>query len=320
MKPTSPIALVAGLLWLACGHSAFAGAGFATRDLNPVLQPYFMPSHVPTRADNGWRIDHSLFITNTFQQKTTSDEELIIDVENYRYELGLTYRRDQWQALVKLPLIANSAGSLDGLIDDWHDFFGLPEGRRDMFPADQLNIEYTLDGVVEYSQTRSSSGLGDTVVALGYQSVGGTVYFAGIELPTGSDSDFSGNEAVDFALWLSREVAIDAETTAFGMLGISFPGDDGNLEGLIADRIWVAQLGLGYRFNDHLAGTVQLDMHSKTIDRSDLKPFGNSLQIQLGLGFLKLIDDHRLDLFFSEDIAVGTAPDISFGFRLAREF
>ncbi|MDH3218347.1 MAG: DUF3187 family protein [Gammaproteobacteria bacterium] len=320
MKPTSPVALVAGLLWLACSHFAFAGTGFATRDLNPVLQPYFLPSHIPTRADNGWRIDHSLFITNTFQQKTTSNEDLIIDVENYRYELGMTYRRDQWQALVKLPFIANSAGSLDGLIGDWHDFFGLPEGRRDKFPADQLKIEYTLDGVVEYSQTRSSSGLGDTVVALGYQSVGGTVYFAGIELPTGSAADFSGNEAVDFALWLSREVAIDTEMTVFGMFGISFPGDDGNLEGLIADHIWVAQLGLGYRFNDYLAGTVQLDMHSKTVERSDLKPFGNSLQVQLGLGFLKLIDNHRLDLFFSEDIAVGTAPDISFGLRLAREF
>ena len=30
--------------------------------------------------------------------------------------------------------------------------------------------------------------------------------------------------------------------------------------------------------------------------------------------------DHRLDLFFTEDILVGTAPDISFGLRLAREF
>ena len=39
-----------------------------------------------------------------------------------------------------------------------------------------------------------------------------------------------------------------------------------------------------------------------------------------GLGFLKLFDNHRLDLFFSEDIKVESAPDITFGLRLAREF
>ena len=65
---------------------------------------------------------------------------------------------------------------------------------------------------------------------------------------------------------------------------------------------------------------MQFDLHSKTIDDSDLDAFGNSLQIQLGLGFLNLIEDHRLDLFFSEDIKVGSAPDISFGARLMQEF
>ena len=33
-------------------------------------------------------------------------------------------------------------GTLDGFIDDWHDFFGLPEGTRPVLPRDQLNIAY----------------------------------------------------------------------------------------------------------------------------------------------------------------------------------
>jgi hypothetical protein len=119
---------------------------------------------------------------------------------------------------------------------------------------------------------------------------------------------------------VSYENLIDTELTLYGLLGISFPGDDGNLQGLLVDEIWVAQLGTQYFFNDGIAGTVQLDWHSRIIDDSDLTAFGDSLQIQLGLGFLKLIDKHRLDLFFSEDIKVESAPDISFGIRLAREF
>ncbi|MDH3389788.1 MAG: DUF3187 family protein, partial [Gammaproteobacteria bacterium] len=148
----------------------------------------------------------------------------------------------------------------------------------------------------------------------------GTRYFAGLELPTGSASDFTGNEAIDLAFWLTREARINADINVYGMLGISFPGDDGNLQGLLVDQIWVAQLGFDYRFYDNFIATAQLDMHGETIEDSKLRAFRESFQIQLGLGFLKLIENHRLDLFFSEDILVGSAPDITFGLRLAREF
>jgi hypothetical protein len=181
-------------------------------------------------------------------------------------------------------------------------------------------VAYSRDGVLEYSQDKSSSGLADISLALGYQLSAETRYFVGIELPTGSASNYSGNEAIDFATWVTSEKLIDAELSIYGLFGVSFPGDDGNLQGLLVDKIWVAQLGTQYRFTDGLAGTVQLDWHSQIIDDSDLTALGDSLQIQLGLGFLELIDNHRLDLFFSEDIKVESAPDISFGLRLAREF
>jgi hypothetical protein len=215
--------------------------------------------------------------------------------------------------------MANGRGELDALIEDWHDLFGFPQGERDDFPRDQINIEYQRDGVVEYSQTESSSGLGDISLSIGYQPPGQTGYFAGIELPTGSESDFTGNEAVDLAFWFAREFEAGPQSNAYGMLGVSFPGDDGGLEGLIADRIWVAQLGFDYRFNESVVGTAQLDLHGETVDDSGMRAFGESMQIQLGLGFLKLIENYRLDLFFSEDILVDSAPDITFGLRLRQE-
>jgi hypothetical protein len=259
-------------------------------------------------------------VTNTSQVENKGDENLTIDVENYRYQLGLRYRQDNWLAQADIPFMANSGGELDGTIENWHDLFGLPQGDRDKLPSDDLNVAYARDGEVEYSQDKSSSGLADISLALGYQLTEETRYFVGIELPTGSASDYSGNEAIDFATWVAHEKLIDAEWSVYGMLGVSFPGDDGNLQGLVVDEIWVAQLGTQYYFSDGVAGTAQLDWHSETIDDSELTAFGDSLQIQLGLGFLKLIDNHRLDLFFSEDIKVESAPDISFGIRLAREF
>ena len=61
-------------------------------------------------------------------------------------------------------------------------------------------------------------------------------------------------------------------------------------------------------------------MHGKTLSDSRLKAFNESLQLQLALGFDDVIAEHRLDLFFSEDIIVGTAPDITMGARLTRQF
>jgi len=320
MKQTSALVFVVGMLTVTGSHAANTAAGLATRDLNPILQPIYIPAYTPFGSGDGWRIDHSVYITNTSQRETKGDEFLDLDIENYRYELGLRYRKDNWLGQVNAPFIANRGGELDGVIDTWHDSLGLPGGDRDKFPNNDINVEYSRDGQVEYSQDKSSSGLADISIALGYQLTEGTRYFVGIELPTGSESDYSGNEAVDYATWLTHQTSINDEMSVYGLVGVSFPGDDGNLQGLLVDEIWVAQLGTQYFFNDGLAGTIQLDWHSKVIDDSDLTAFGDSLQIQLGLGFLKLFDDHRLDLFFSEDIKVESAPDITFGLRLAREF
>jgi hypothetical protein len=320
MTQARSAAVFTATILFASNQAVMAAAGLATRDLNPVLQPIYLPALSPLSDHNGWRIDHSFFITNTLQQENKAGESLVIDVENYRYELGFTFHENRWLAQAKIPFIANQGGQLDGLIEDWHDFFGFPQGKRDDFPQDEIQIEYVRDGELVYSQTQSSNGLGDIALSLGYQPSPETVYHVGIELPTGSEADYTGNETLDLAFWISHEKQVDAEISAYGMFGISLPGDDGNLQGITVDHIWVAQLGLDYRFNDDLVGTAQFDLHTQSIDDSNLKAFDNSVQIQLGLGFRNLIDNHRLDLFFSEDILVGSAPDISFGLRLAQEF
>lgn len=320
MKLIKAQVLAGALGLMPVGQLALAQQGFATRDLNPVLQPILLPAYSPFTNGNGWRVDHGLYITNTLQEEDKGSESLVIDVENYRYELAARYRQDSWLAQISIPFLANRGGSLDGLIEDWHDLFGFPNGDRDDFPEDDLNVNYQRDGVVEYSQDRSSNGIGDISIALGYQLPSETRFFLGIDLPTGSESDFSGNEEIDYAIWITRAKQLDPETTVYGLIGISFPGDYDNLNDLLVDEIWVAQAGMAYYFIPSVVGTVQFDFHTETVDGSDLDAFGESLQIQVGLGFPQLIDDHRLDLLFSEDILVGSAPDISFGARLSSSF
>ena len=319
MRQTRVCALASIILMLNAAQ-AFAGAGFASREQNPVLQSIYLPALVPMSDDAGWRLDHSLYITNTLQDEDKGEEELLIDAEYYRYEFALRNRRGDWLYQFTLPLVGVDSGGLDATIDNWHDFFGLPQGRRDRFPRNKLDISYSRNGSSEFSQSESSNGLGDMSLAIGYQPAGSAGFFLGIELPSGSSDDFSSNDEIDYALWVQRGIELDPETRAYGMLGISFPGDGGKLEGLLVERIWAAQLGIEHRFGGDLIATAQLDLHSRSLDGSQLDAFGESMQILLGLGFANLWDEYRLDLFFTEDIYVGTAPDITFGLRLAHEF
>ena len=187
MKQTRAVALITGMLVFSSGQAANTAAGLATRDLNPMLQPLYLPSYTPYRSSDGWRIDHSFYLTNTSQKESSGTENLIIDVENYRYQLGLRFRQDNWLGQVDVPFIANqrrcnsTARSRAGMI-----FLVYPTGIEMTFRRIKFDVEYARDGsVIEYSQDKSSSGLADISLALGYQLSTETRFFVGIELPTG---------------------------------------------------------------------------------------------------------------------------------------
>jgi hypothetical protein len=316
---TNPVLLLCALLGLVNGPAS-ADGGYATRDLNPILQPIYLPTLATFKQGNGWKIDHSFYVTNTMQREDNDREQLVIDVENYRYELGLRYRHDSWLARADLPFVANSSGQLDSTINSWHKFWGLPEGDRNDFNNDQLDIDYQRDGQLEYRQDRSSSGIGDISLAIGYQLSEQWAWFAGIELPSGSSGDYSGNEEIDTALWLTYQDQVNEEVGIFALFGASFPGSGDYLGGYVEDTIWVAQAGFDYRLYPTVIANLQLDMHSQSVEDSELDAFGNSMQLVVGVGFLRVLGEHRLDLFFTEDILVGTAPDITFGLRLSRSY
>jgi len=269
----------------------------------------------------GWQYSHSLFITNTFQTESINNETLVIDAESYRYDFAIAYQQNNWRLNTKIPLIFNQGGSLDGLIEGWHDFFGLSDGGRNSNPNDQLNIEYINNGQTVFLQNKSTNDIGDIEVALSYRLSGGenrsTEISAGIELPTGSIETNSGNEAVDLALWLSHQRATTDITDIYGLIAHSRLGKGGQLGEQQKSDTWVVQLGAEHAFSADITGILQFDMHSALIKDSALKAFGNSLQVQVGLKFRNWIAKHNLDLFFSEDIYSGSAPDITFGVRIS---
>jgi hypothetical protein len=319
--------LLKNLAWLVLlaisSHVSATTIGLATRDQNPMLQAYYLPS-LGFSSQPGWQYSHSLFISNTYRQQSKNNQALVIDVENYRYDFALSYQHNDWRINTKIPFIVNTGGTLDGLIEDWHGFFGLPQRGRDSNPNDQINIEYINNGQTVFLQNRADNDIGDIEVSLSYQLAAdknqSTEISLGIELPTGSVESNSGNEATDVALWLRHQRAATELTVLYGQIAYSHIGKGGQLAEQLKNDTWVAQLGAEHTFNENITGILQLDLHSALINNSSLTAFGNSLQMQVGLQFSNLIINHNLDLFLSEDILPGSAPDITFGARLSRNY
>ncbi len=311
----------AALLFPIAANSIAASLGLPTRDQNPMLQAYYLPA-TNMQDENGWHLSHALFITNTFQDESRGNEQLVIDVENYRYDLSLAYQKNNWRLATTLAFISNRRGSLDGLIEDWHDIFWLPQGGRIENLDDQINLSYSRNGDTVFEQRNPDSNIGDISLSLNYRlsysDKGITELGFGIELPTGSIDSNSGNEGFDTAIWISKSRQLFEHSRFYGVLGVSLPGKGGQLEDQIRSQIWFSQLGTEYDFNDNITGIIQFDLHTSTLKNTDLKAFGNSLQVQTALQFGNWFENYRIDLFFSEDILVKSAPDITFGLRVSR--
>jgi len=308
------------LFALLAGEAGAASIGLNTRDQNPVLQAYYLPG-INMQEDNGWHITHSLFISNTFLQQSRKGEEVVIDVENYRYDFSLAYQTDNWRLNATLPFIANDSGSLDGLIENWHDTFGLPQGGRTSNANNQLKLLYTRNGKTIFQQNSSDSDIGDTALSFNYRlsrtDKGITELGFGIDLPTGSVGSNSGNGTADYAIWFSKVRKFSENTSFYGLLGMSVIGKGGQLENRLKNRVWLAQFGSEHDFYPDITGILQFDFHSSMLKNTSLDAFGNSLQVQFALQFKRWLDEYHIDLFFSEDIMVRSAPDITFGLRLS---
>jgi len=298
-------------------HSAVAElySGLATHDQNPLLIPYWIPHTLAPMGKSGVQISTAFFLTNTLHDETKSNETLIIDAETYRFDINLQYEVNQWLYHIQIPLISSNGGFMDNFIIKWHDAFSLPQGYRLNHNNDQLNLQYQVnnDSIIDTQQ--SYAGIGDISLAAShpfYRTKMATWAFGfGLNIPTGNNNELLSNQGIDSALWLSY---LSDKKPIFLTLGIIKHANSGFLKTRLNSSVVFIQTGLEAPLSQDFNVMLQLDYHSKLID-SATDALGQSLQVQLGLNLINT-QPYQLKLFFSEDILVGSAPDITFGLQL----
>lgn len=264
-----------------------------------------------------WQI--SVEHSNQFAGGRAGSEVLVLDGETTRVNLRHHQRlMSCWQFSVDVPFVSHAQGKFDRAIDDWHQFFGLPDANRAGTEFNALNYQFSDNSEVKHAITRPQSGVGDIQLSFQYakgcsatadSTKADRMFRAGIKLPTGNPSELRGSGEVDlFADWQSSIWSNQGRWHGGLALGVLLSGRTDRF----AEQESVAAYGsIGVQFAAHqkLRLIAQLDGHSPFY-KSDLREIGDpSVNLAVGVRYLAG-RAHTFELSISEDAAIDTSPDI----------
>lgn len=225
--------------------------------------------------ENSPRVDRSVIV----------DGEVLTLTERARFGVG-----DADDVEIALPVTIAGPGFLDEFVERWHEFFGLPDGRRDTRPRDEYLMRIENGGNEAFRLQGGEWSLGDMDVVwthnLRREDDRGGAWSArlGVELPTGSVGDGTGNGEIDFGGgWLYERSRGRFTFSAAADLVVTADGRKLRNANLEADDLFDLQAGVEYRWNDAtslLAGLVAI---SPMVTDLDLDSIDQPI-LDLGLG------------------------------------
>lgn len=318
-----------------CHADPLAITPFYTFNQNPLVQIYGLPaaeSAMVQPAGQLWGV-LTLDVANSYLANGTSREKLLLDGEGERITLALRYGVGRDLELgVDLPFVAYNGGMFDGFIEDWHEFFGLPQGDRPDAPKGRLHFDYTKDGQERLRMDDSTFRLGDVRVSSGWQlyhdgsaNPAALVLRASLKLPTGSSSRLTGSGSTDLALWVtgsSDYLLPDSwgHATLFAAAGGMAMTDGRVLKEQRENLVGFGSMGFGWSPADTFALKVQLSGHSAFYNGSEFSELtAPAMQLLFG-GTLAFSPRTTLDVALSEDVIVGASPDVALHLGLAHRF
>ena len=269
------------------------------------------------------KFDVDYDVTNHFSYNFDSNETVRFDGETQRVSVSIKYGlTNETEIEIVLPYVSHDGGSLDGFIENWHDFFGFPQNGRTNTPRNQLNYFYEKNGVTKLDFQESSSGVGDAqfiyAVKLNQQwfsQQNHLTFKAAIKLPTGDSDKLTGSGGTGLAAWLAG----DNSTTWFGYKGSYYYSMGGMLleEGeVIPDQqlpyVLFGGIGSGAKLNQSVTLQLQLDAHTPLYEGSDMIELDSFAFLLTIGGNLKLGENWNLDIAVVEDILPHAAPDVTF--------
>lgn len=210
--PASPTAAFEGPLW--------------NKNQFPLSIPVISPYLDQATPGNSWDLGFSY--SSVFLLGTSPG--WVVDADMEMTELTVRYRRLVGASIevgVDIPVLAFTSGVLDGLLNGYHDAFGLPDYGRPSRSDNEFLYRVSRNGAPLIVGNNGAIGLGDVRLSVKKALLQDDPVLslkAEIELPTGDGKKGFGNENVDVALSLLLDKKLGRQVKAYVNLGAALPG------------------------------------------------------------------------------------------------
>ncbi|MBI3898589.1 MAG: DUF3187 family protein [Gammaproteobacteria bacterium] len=255
-------------------------------------------------------------VANYFVHEQRGNEQLIIDGETHRTNVNFSIGTAYGEFGIEIPHLSHSGGSLDSFIESWHDTFNQKQGGRPQVEDNQLIYSYRRDGVDLLNFRNATDGVGDVRLTGAWAlASGGSVDVAlhtSLKLPTGNADKLLGSGAADAAIWFAAGCGVcTGRWSGHANGGLLWLGDGEVLSSLQRRVVAFLGTGVGLTVWEPVTFKAALYAHTPFYDDTEMRPLGlSTVQLIFG-GSWTASKDVTVDLGFSEDIRVYTAPDIS---------
>jgi hypothetical protein len=313
------------LAWLAgCALPLAAAEPLYVKNLSPVTGLFGLPSQRSASSQDPGSLGLALHssVANNYVLDANSREYLNLDGETLRVALELRYGlAADWDLQLEVPWLDQSGGQLDGLIDNWHDLWGMPDGGRSKVPRDLLDYRYASPSVPGFLLEDDGSGPGDVSLALNFAFFRDEEAVASVALGykwgVGDEDKFLGSGADDVfvALRFSGDHRSDLPLRWHGQAGYLRAGDSDLLEDIQRQDLWFAGLALDWMVAERWSLLVQLDGNAAPT-KSDITALGDDAATLTGGVRWRFAPAWSADATVVEDIVVETAADVTFQLSL----
>lgn len=263
---------------------------------------------------------HTEAANTSVVKSASTGRRTIIDGETHRLELDL--RRGlggTWEVGVTLPLLRHSGGFLDQPIEQWHDLFQLPNGNRDRLPRDRLLFSHSGPDRTGFRLDNAGGGIGDLQLSAGRRLGENVALRTTVKLPTGDSDRLTGSGASALATSLHVGGRLGSALTWQASGGLLITGNGDVLPEQRENLLGFGSGTLAWQVAGDWVLKAQLDGHTAAYKDTGEPLDRASLQLSIAVEF-KMLPEWALEVGFSEDIAVETAPDIVFLAGITRRF
>ena len=297
-----------------------------TMNQNPMVLPYGLPLPLPARlaSDGAGRYGLVANWSNTATEEASGRWQATIDAETIDLRLRGEYAfGERWSVMAELPWRSIGGGSLDGAIESWHDFWGLPEGDRKNMPQDRYLIEAQVDGQTVLLYDDDASGIADIPLRVGYQLLAdeksAVSAWLSVDLPTGDADDLLGSGATDVVASVAAQSQVAEHWQVFGQFDVAWLGDGDIMPQYQQSWVVAGLAGVTWNAWRALDLTVQLYANSQVFDVPVTGLSGDAVVLGFG-GTWRTGHGWRFDIGMNEDVQVDASPDATFYALVQKSF